>query len=136
MTDLNKKELLALAKDAGVVGRHDMTRDELYAALDLGAEAVEAVEAVDFLGNYVYTGPFRGRPYSYVRTNDEAYAKLAPQAKAIFDFMRDTKMVARGDQVVIAAVAAGVLKTTQNPAILFAFYARKLEVAGIKLSVA
>lgn len=144
MTTMTKKELLALAKEAGVVGRHDMPKEGLAKILgvDQDAAPVEApVEAPSnastedhLTGNYIPTTPFRGRPYSVVHVNREAYDTLPPQAKKIFDFMVDSKIVSRGEDIVKAAVAAGYLKTQQDPAVLFAFYARKLENAGVRLT--
>jgi hypothetical protein len=150
---MTKNELLATAKEMNIVGRHDMTKEELAAAIDAArdaeaeaeAEVEEAHEAdksldgdeMDFVGgNYVYTHPFRARLYGQIYLDEEAYAKLAPQAKKIFDFMSETKIVATGHDIVVAAVASGKLKTSQNPAVLFAFYARKLEDAGVRLITA
>lgn len=125
MTNATKKELLAIAKEINLVGRHNMTRDELDAAI---TEAQTLPE-----GNYIPTTPWRGRPYSVFAKNEEVYATLPPQAKKIFDFMEETGITARGSKIVEAAIAAGYLKTTQDHAVLFAFYARKLEDAGIRL---
>jgi hypothetical protein len=126
---MTKNELLALAKTLNIAGRHDMTKEQLQAAVDAETPSEDTLT-----GNYIYTAPFRIRLYSHVYTNPEAYDKLAPQAKKIFDFMKETKIVASGHAIVVAAVAAGKLKTTQDPAVLFAFYARKLEDAGIRLA--
>lgn len=155
MTTLTKKELLALATSANIKGRHDMSKDQLIAALDFGADANDEDQAtseaiVEKLldepktvqfdplaheGNYIPTKPFNQRVYGVIGKNQEAYDGLAPQAKAIYDFMSSTGFKGTGASIVNAAVAAGKLKTTQSADILFAFYARKLENAGIKLMI-
>ena len=124
---LTKKALLDLAKNFGVIGRHKMTKDDLDAAVKL------AVAAQQNVGNYEYTLPFRVRQYYVAAKNDEAHVSLPPQAKAIFNFMQETGFVGTGAAIVKAAVAAGKLKTAQDPATLYAFYARKLEDAGVRL---
>ena len=124
---LTKKELLDLAKNFGVVGRHEMSKEELDAAVKL------AVASEQNVGNYIYTLPFRPRMYHVVAKNDESHASLPPQAKSIFDFMQEAGFVGTGAAIVKAAVAAGKLKTAQDPATLYAFYARKLEDAGVRL---
>ena len=135
MTNLTKKELLATAKEMNIVGRHEMSRDELSAAIEANRKSVQAIDASDeMFSNYVPTLPWRGRPYTFVSKNEEVYNTLPPQAKKIFDYMEETGIIARGDQIVEAAVEAGKLKTTQDHATLFAFYARKLETAGIRLA--
>lgn len=126
---MTRNELLAVAKTLNIAGRHDMSKDQLEVAVKAATPSEDTLT-----GNYIYTTPFRVRLYSHVYTNNEAYDKLAPQAKKIFDFMKDTKIVASGHEIVVAAVSAGKLKTTQDPAVLFAFYARKLENAGIRLA--
>lgn len=138
MTNMTKKELLALAKEAGVKGRHEMSKEQLAEMLDFGADVESAepaiVQEAEYEGNYVYTPPFRGRLYTYAATVQEEYDSLPPQAKKIFDYMKASGVVAHGSTVVNNAVAEGYLKTQQDPAVLFAFYARKLEKAGIRLA--
>lgn len=140
MTNMTKKELLNLAKEAGVTGRHDMSKEQLIEALDFGAD-VEATETEDnaptlddqYPGNYIPTPPYRARIYKHIGTNEEIYKVLPPQAKRIFDYMRDSEVADRGENIVKEAVQKGYLKTTQDKATLFAFYARRLEEAGICL---
>jgi hypothetical protein len=137
-----KKELLNIAKAMNIAGRYEMTKDELDRAIaakskanhDAGVEAQASTED-NLTGGYIYTAPFQVRMYQHTYTNPEVYASLAPQAKKIFDFMAETKIIATGEQVVKSAIEAGKLKTAQNHAVLYAFYARKLEDAGIRLVV-
>ncbi len=136
MTDLTKKELLALAKDLQIAGRHEMTRDALDAAVEAATKALNAKtqSIVDSLhGNFIPTKPFNVRRYSVVGKNEEAYNALPKQAKAIYDYMVAFPSPKTGHEIVNGAVAEGFLKTTQKGDVLFAFYARKLEDAGIRL---
>ena len=128
MNTMTKKELLAVATTLEITGRHDMSKDDLAAAVEAAQTA--AAEA----GNYVYTAPFRERLYKVGRNSEKDYEALPPQAKKIFDFMSETGICDTGANIVKHAVAAGRLKTQQDPAVLYAFYARKLEDAGVTLA--
>lgn len=131
MAKFTKKELLTTATRMEIVGRHDMTKEELQIAID---EKTVNYDVTEHVGNYVKTPPYTGRRYEVIEKNQEAYGVLAPQAKAIFDFMENEEFVGRGKEIVEAAIAAGVISTRQDGAILFAFYARKLEAAGVMLA--
>jgi len=131
MTNPTKKDLLATATQMNIVGRHDMSKEALAAAI---ADKTVTYDVTQHGGNFVRTMPYHGRRYEVIEKNQKAYDALAPQAKAIFDFMEKEEFVGRGDSIVAAAIAAGVLKSKQDHAVLFAFYARKLEDAGVTLA--
>lgn len=124
MTKLTKKELLAIAKTMSLTGRHEMSKEQLEAAVE---------KANNQVGNYVRTAPYKVRVYAVTGFNEEAFNALPPQAKAIFKFMKEKQFHGHGKAIVEAAVNAGYLKTTQPADVLYAFYARKLEDAGVSL---
>lgn len=129
-----KKELLEVAASMNIVGRHDMVKEDLLAAIEeINRAKFEEGQGIE--GNYVPTKPWVARVYGVAPGDrvEEVYAKLPPQAKQMFDFMEQTGFKGLGQSVAKATVEAGRMKTKQDMAILFAFYARRLEEAGMKL---
>lgn len=120
-----KKELLAEATELNVAGRHDMTKLEL-----LHAVAEAKGEQID---RYIPTKPYNTRVYGVVTFDKNGFQKLQPQAKQIFNFVRERDYKGTGKDIVKAAVNAGYIKTKAQPDVLFAQYARKLEKAGMQL---
>lgn len=131
---MTKSQLLETAKTMNITGRHDMTKAELERIIE--EKTVNAVSANDNrFSNYVKTNPWNKRFYCFSGTkNDEVYSSLPKQAKAMFDFVVDNEFVGIGKDIVDGAKSAGVLKTQQDSATLFAYYARKLEQSGLILA--
>lgn len=125
------KQLKARAKSLEIAGYGNMTKQQLIDAIS-AAEAPQLPAMRN--GGFIKTPPWRARRYHVVGYNPDVYAKLPPQAKAIFDFMTQMPYPMTGAMIVSEAVAAGKLKTRQDPAVLYAFYARKLENAGVMLA--
>lgn len=57
--------------------------------------------------------------------------KMPVQLKQIVDFLVETKFKGTGTEIIEKMIEAGKITTRQNPAVLFAFYARRLEGMGI-----
>ena len=58
-------------------------------------------------------------------------AKAPKQFLQILDFMIETGVKEQGAKIIEKMIEAGKIETRQNPAVLFAFYARKLEQCGV-----
>ena len=58
-------------------------------------------------------------------------AKMPLQLKQIAEYLQSTGMSGTGSQIIIRMIDDGMIVTKQDPAVLFAFYARKLETMGM-----
>ena len=99
--------------------------DEVFVQVEATEAAVEATEAaveakVKKTFRFYKAGP-----------NVDLSAKLPPQAKAILKFMKETNFRGTGPAIINAMLEKGLIQTRQEPAVLFAFYARKLETVGL-----
>jgi hypothetical protein len=63
--------------------------------------------------------------------NVDLSVKLPPQCAAILKFMKETNFRGTGPAIINAMIEKGLIQTRQEPAVLFAFYARKLESVGL-----
>lgn len=128
LSNLNLKALHEIAKSLNIVGRHMLPKNDLVIAIQREQTVQHGVDHA-----YVFTKPYTTRHYGAVTKNEKVYATLPKQAKQIFDFLASTGFKGTGNNIVNAAVEKGFLKTTQKGDVLFAFYARKLETAGVRL---
>lgn len=58
-------------------------------------------------------------------------AKMPKQLQQILTFLATSKFKGTGAQIIEQMIAENKIETKQNPAVLFAFYARRLESLGI-----
>lgn len=80
--------------------------------------------------------PWQTRIYAFPHgvMNTDLLSQAPDQVKAMLKFAADKPKETRftGPQLAGDAVAAGALKTKQDPAIIFAYYRRMLEVFGLQ----
>jgi hypothetical protein len=150
---MTKTELLKLAAAANIVGRHDMTKAQLEAALDFGTEVPElaAIETAIFdavtstettpakAPRRVRTGnsgnlPYQPKQYALREINLD---KAPKQIRGIFAFMQKHALLEingrslSGPAIAQGAVDEGYLVTKSDPAVIFAYYAREMERRGM-----
>lgn len=158
MSDLSKKELLAMATAADIKGRHDMTKSELEEALKslpLGEPAGEPVDetasdepatetadpAPKLRYNKAGNVPYKNKHYylnleMHNDIDDEVLAKLPNQVRLIARAMKMLGITSPEDarigrEIVDAAKEKGMIETKIPSANLFAYYRRTLETIGV-----
>lgn len=117
-----KKELLARAKEINLTGRHDMTKDQLEAALN-------KANGKNPHGNK----PFQYKVYGFSGKINVS-GKLAPQKQGIL--IAAAELTQRqggyiGRECVAYAKSKGYIKSGSDDAVLYAYYARELEALGV-----
>jgi nucleoid DNA-binding protein len=151
---MTKKELLTLATKYEIKGRHDMTKDQLQSAINAVAEEVVGQEIAEETFGELETSeakkpvlrkgrnpsgniPWKPKFYMFNGTNNEAqaeaFAKLPKQARNILTFMKEELSFGQqGKFIVESAIGTGYLKPTPiMPDALFAYYAKKMQAAGM-----
>jgi hypothetical protein len=134
---MTTKELLARAKDLGITGRHDMTKEDLETAV----RQKEMIKQTKPTRNLVKRTniPWRRKFYFLDMDNylarEDAVKKAPTQVQLILKSMvaRETTSVDNsemGDMICQNAIADG-LKTKITPRVLYAYYARTLEDLGV-----
>jgi hypothetical protein len=130
MTTISTKAaLLATAKILGIVGRHDMSKEQLLSAI----AAKQATKRVGSSGNK----PYRVKYYRLAAPrNIRSSFKTAPQqVKAIICAMyKSEESEMTGNEIGQLAVELGFLKTKQDPHLIFAYYRKQLEVYGLEFA--
>lgn len=133
-----KNELLAIAKELGIKGRHDMTVAELKVAVKQRQMIEETKPAKRLVKNTNI--PWRRKYYfldvERYEANKEELNKVAGQARLILKFMYENDFTgidaaAQGETIAEAAIAKGYIKTPIEPKALFAYYRRVMEQYGL-----
>lgn len=157
MTTMTKKELLVAAKTLNIIGRHDMTKEALQAAVEAATPAKKVKKSRkrstaerDANGNVIREGrnlsgniPFSKKYYFLnMETIDTKENQLrvesAPnQVKLIVRWMLENDVTEpenamRGIHIVDGAKDDNVLVSKIGSAELFAYYRRVLETVGLE----
>lgn len=131
MTKQTKQELLVVARELKIKGRHEMTVLQLEAAVQQTKSFKAETKFVRKGQNPSGNKPYAGKAYSVQRINQAAFKEASPQVQAIVTFMCETGIQARGGDVIKAAVKAGKLKTRcKDPRVLFGYLAKDLQKVG------
>lgn len=138
ITSMTKNELLAIAKNLGIKGRHDLGMEELRAAIVQRQEINQAKPAKRLVKNTNI--PWR-RKYYYLDL--DAYAeckeelnKVASQVQLMLKYMYDANMTSSDDAeqgitIAGAAINNGYVKSKIEPHVLFAYYRKTMEQYGL-----
>lgn len=125
-----KKQLLETAKILGIVGRHDMSKEHLIAAI--AAKQATRTKKVNKSGNV----PYQVKHYRLAapRNIRSSFIKAPQQVKAIICALRvaGTPDGMTIKQIGKLATSLGFLKTKQEPQLVFAYYRKQLETYGLE----
>lgn len=127
MTISAKKQLLATAKVLQIVGRHEMSKEQLLAAI----AAKQTARRTGNLGNV----PYRVKYYrlAAVRNIRTSFKDAPKQVKALICAMyKSCQEPMTGAQIGQLAVELGYLKTKQDPHLIWAYYRKQLETFGLE----
>lgn len=131
-----KTELLKIAAELNIVGRHDMDKATLEARItELQTPKTETTKAP----RRVRTGksgnlPYQPKQYALREINLD---KACKQIRGIFAFMQRHALLEingrslSGPAIAQGAVDEGYLVTKSDPAVIFAYYAREMERRGM-----
>lgn len=147
---MSKNDLLARAKSLNIIGRHDMSKEDLEIAVrqrEMIASNVEAVkeEKAASKGKKLTKTTNLNLPWQkkYYYLNVRAYelrkeivAKAPAQVQLLLKSMIaegtvDEENAAMGVDIASAAIQNGGLKTIIEPRVLFAYYREKMEKLGL-----
>lgn len=127
MTISTKKQLLATAKVLEIVGRHEMSKEQLLAAI----AAKQTARRTGNSGNK----PYRVKYYrlAAVRNIRSAFRGAPKQVKALICAMYTSGAEEMtGSEIGQLAVERGFLTTKQDPHLIFAYYRKQLETFGLE----
>ena len=139
-----KQDMLKIAAELKIIGRHDMTKEQLDLAIHQAQSFVTVMQyeeehTVPVKRVRTIHHPSGNRPYEckfYYITQTSTALKLPKQVVDIFKAMYDagatglyTSMT--GPQIAEYAVSRGYLVTKSDPAVIFAYYARLMEKNGM-----
>lgn len=135
-----KKELLAQAKELNIVGRHDMSVDQLSEAINLANEVNSEIKKPT--KNLVKNTniPWRRKYYfldlSVYQSKSEEIKKVASQVQLMLKYMAEAGLTSdedaeQGQTIASDAIAAGYVKTKIEPNVLFAYYRKTMEAYGL-----
>lgn len=122
------KELREVAAQKGIKGRWEMTKAQLEAAV-AGGKGRVIRKGRNLSGNK----PYVAKIYRCGRVvHTEELANEPRQVQSIVQFMAESKIEGRGEDIIRAAVKAKALKTRiKDPRELFGYYAKRLQNYGV-----
>lgn len=147
---MSKNDLLARAKTLNIVGRHEMSKEDLETAVRQREMIKSNVESVKsdvaaskgkkLTKNTNLNLPWQ-RKYYYLNVRayelrKEIVAKAPAQVQLILKSMIEEGIVdeentAMGVDIASAAISRGGLKTKIEPKVLFAYYRKDMEKLGL-----
>ncbi|MCA3698793.1 MAG: hypothetical protein IOB84_03255 [Brevundimonas sp.] len=127
-----KKQLLETAKILGIVGRHDMSKEQLLTAI--AAKQATRTKKVNKSGNV----PYQVKHYRLAapRNIRSSFIKAPKQVKAIICALRiaGTPDGMTIKQIGKLATSLGFLKTKQDSYAIVCYYRRQLETFGLEVA--
>lgn len=126
---MTKKQLIARATELKIVGRWDMTTEQL-------TNAIAVIELANKPKRRKGNGerkPYHFKLYrlSAVR-NTRSLKDEARQVRAMVAAMYKAGTPMIGSQIAQLAIDLGFMKTKSDPAVIFAYYRKRLEIYGLE----
>lgn len=135
---MSKNELLARAKNLGITGRHDMTKDELEVAVAQREAISKAKPKRNLVKNT--NVPWRRKFYyvdidNYEMTSEQR-SKAPAQVQLLLKYMVDNQMTSseaaeQGVTIASSAINSGYVKSKIDAPVLFAYYRVEMEALGL-----